>query len=675
MPTTDSNSAADTSTDRPRTGLTLSGGGFRATLFHLGVVRYLYEEKLLHKVTHICSVSGGSILAAHLVLNWARYTSPKEQEFEGAARELVDFVRRDVRGRVVRPWLVSWLAAGLPRLLGGRAWTRTSLLQRQYDRLYRGAKMRDLALPDSPDLHLLATSFTTGHLVAFGGNEMRLLDAPTAAPGLPNPSAVAAHDVPVALAVAASSAFPPLFPPVRVDAATFGPDPDKWPQPHYLTDGGVFDNLGIRRLLWMFEGQRLDAVVVSDAQRSLTREFTNEYLFAPGRTSRCVDLMMNRVSWFENLSAAEALERCQGRVLACRLTTRVEERHPFAPLTVHQDAVGTARTDLDDFTPDEIDAIVHHGYAVARAAAGAGGPPAERAAGHKVWTPARADRPARGGYTLRGIGRRKLGLFRPGHWASWALVLLAAFWVLLPVAVIAYQRVEVVEAQKQAAVAQDQVASIRQEDKLQADRVAKKFRMVRLLGDAVISGNPQNTQTPAGHQESADRRRKAWEQFANELRADPELAGYLNNEASRVRPVEKALAGGWPYPPGTERLLLELAKEVRSSIGSDAVGLDALKLGRKELYSELGEVVEAIADPKKSQLIAVVNSRRQFWRLYWGQMALVEGPEVEARMIAFGDLLTEWEETGRDAPPEMKAKLKEAADQLKAACQAELGAK
>lgn len=47
-------------------GLALSGGGFRATLFHLGVIRFLYERGLLPKVRIICSVSGGSILAAHL---------------------------------------------------------------------------------------------------------------------------------------------------------------------------------------------------------------------------------------------------------------------------------------------------------------------------------------------------------------------------------------------------------------------------------------------------------------------------------------------------------------------------------------------------------------------------------------------------------------------------------
>src|SRR5262245_8940794 len=171
MPAPDSGSHSATG-DRPRMGLTLSGGGFRATLFHLGVVRFLYEEKRLPQVTHICSVSGGSILAAHLVLNWERYTSPKEEEFNAAARELIEFVHSDLRGRVVRPWLFSWAALGLPRLKKGR-WWRTQLLQREYDRLCRGAKLRDLTTNNRPQLYLLTTSFTTGHLVAFGNSEMR----------------------------------------------------------------------------------------------------------------------------------------------------------------------------------------------------------------------------------------------------------------------------------------------------------------------------------------------------------------------------------------------------------------------------------------------------------------------------------------------------------------------
>ena len=56
------------------------------------------------------SVSGGSILAAHLVLNWERYASTNEDEFREVAKDLIGFIRQDVRGRLVRRWAVAgWL--------------------------------------------------------------------------------------------------------------------------------------------------------------------------------------------------------------------------------------------------------------------------------------------------------------------------------------------------------------------------------------------------------------------------------------------------------------------------------------------------------------------------------------------------------------------------------------
>ena len=73
-----------------RLGLALSGGGFRATLYHLGVVRFLRDAGILPKITHITSVSGGSILGAHLVLNWERYSGSPD-DFE----RLVDFRYRE----------------------------------------------------------------------------------------------------------------------------------------------------------------------------------------------------------------------------------------------------------------------------------------------------------------------------------------------------------------------------------------------------------------------------------------------------------------------------------------------------------------------------------------------------------------------------------------------------
>ena len=49
-------------------GLSLSGGGFRAALFHVGALRRLNELSIFHKIDTISSVSGGSILSAFLAV-------------------------------------------------------------------------------------------------------------------------------------------------------------------------------------------------------------------------------------------------------------------------------------------------------------------------------------------------------------------------------------------------------------------------------------------------------------------------------------------------------------------------------------------------------------------------------------------------------------------------------
>src|SRR6516165_5158432 len=82
-------------------GLALSGGGFRASLYHLGLVRFLRDAGILSSVSQITSVSGGSIFAAHLVLNWDRYNG-SPGDFHAAASELIAFVHLDVRNRILR---------------------------------------------------------------------------------------------------------------------------------------------------------------------------------------------------------------------------------------------------------------------------------------------------------------------------------------------------------------------------------------------------------------------------------------------------------------------------------------------------------------------------------------------------------------------------------------------
>jgi predicted acylesterase/phospholipase RssA len=100
-------------------GLALSGGGFRASLYHLGLVRFLRDASVLGQVTHITSVSGGSIFAAHLVLNWDRYNG-SANKFDAAAFEFLSFVRLDVRNRIARRFPLT-LPLRWPRRLLGRS--------------------------------------------------------------------------------------------------------------------------------------------------------------------------------------------------------------------------------------------------------------------------------------------------------------------------------------------------------------------------------------------------------------------------------------------------------------------------------------------------------------------------------------------------------------------------
>src|SRR3954468_9399368 len=155
-----------------RIGLALSGGGFRASPYHLGLVRFLRDAGVLPRVSHITSVSGGSVLAAHLALNWERYNgSPKE--FDAAAAEILNFVQLDVRNRIIRRFPLALPLRWPRRLLGrsNRQLSRTGRLEWHYEKSLYGATSL-FQLPETPQLHLLATNVSEGCLCSFNRNGM-----------------------------------------------------------------------------------------------------------------------------------------------------------------------------------------------------------------------------------------------------------------------------------------------------------------------------------------------------------------------------------------------------------------------------------------------------------------------------------------------------------------------
>src|SRR5262245_61151173 len=224
-------------------GLALSGGGFRATLYHLGLVRFLRDAGILSQVTHITSVSGGSILAAHLALNWERYNG-SANEFDAAASEILSFVRLDVRNRVFRRFpLVAPLRWALrPLGLSSRKMTRTGLLENHYEKnLYGDTSLFEL--PEKPQLHILTTNLSEGCLCSFHRNGLLMVRRQVNSTYRIDRVHIGLATV--AMAVTASSAFPGFFPPVELTGTDVGANAGEFGRQAY-TDGGVFDNLGVR---------------------------------------------------------------------------------------------------------------------------------------------------------------------------------------------------------------------------------------------------------------------------------------------------------------------------------------------------------------------------------------------------------------------------------------------
>jgi len=346
-------------------GLALSGGGFRATLYHLGLVRFLRDAKILPNVTQVTSVSGGSILAAHLVLNWDRYNG-SASEFDAAASELLAFVTLDVRNRILRRFPLGLTVRWMRRLAGfsNRQLTRPGLLEYHYEK-YLFGETSLFELPEKPRLHILATNLSEGCLCSFNRDGLLVMRRGANGGGIRvDQSRASLATVP--MAVAASSAFPGFFPPLELSEAEVGTPASDFGRQSF-TDGGVFDNLGIRMFHYLkeylgAEHSELDGVLISDVGKPIAIQ-QDQGAGGMVRTSlRASDILMDRVWQLET----ETFRGTPGFVFA-RVVEVVEPcEDPTALHPELQRRLPAMRTDLDRFSPLEIRSLVRHGYCVGR---------------------------------------------------------------------------------------------------------------------------------------------------------------------------------------------------------------------------------------------------------------------------------------------------------------------
>jgi NTE family protein len=229
-------------------GLCLSGGGFRAMLFHAGSLWRLNDAGYLPRLDRISSVSGGSITAGVLALAWRDLAFGEAGVATNYADAVVEPLRRFAGRTIDVPAVV--LGTLTPFL------TINGVLSRRYRALFGTHHLQDL--PDRPEFVFDATNLQSGDLWRFAKR----------AEGDWRVGSRLAPDTPIAHVVAASSAFPPVLAPARFSYGdgelTAGGHPELAGDPYkrrvVLADGGVYDNLGLEAV-WTSCRQ----VLISDA--------------------------------------------------------------------------------------------------------------------------------------------------------------------------------------------------------------------------------------------------------------------------------------------------------------------------------------------------------------------------------------------------------------------------
>jgi NTE family protein len=343
----------------PGVGLALSGGGFRATLFHIGGLWRLNELGFLPRLSRISSVSGGSITSGVLALHW------RELAFQqGVATNFVETLVTPLRTfceRSVDVWAIGE-GAFLP-------WkTVSDAVREEYEtHLFGAATLQDL--PDTPRFVFNTTNFQTGIDFRFskpyaGDYRLGLIPEPTFT---------------LALAVTASSAFPPFLSPVVVDVdptafeRTAGADlydHVDYRRTLYLTDGGVYDNLGLETV-W----NRYDTVLVSDAGKPLDvpAEVATSW---KDQALRAMDIATNQVRSLRKRALLDDLVRGVRKGTYWGITTNIGDYRiadyavggPLACDPATTSGLASIRTRLNPFSEAEQCQLINWGYALCDAA-------------------------------------------------------------------------------------------------------------------------------------------------------------------------------------------------------------------------------------------------------------------------------------------------------------------
>lgn len=308
---------------------------------------------LLPKIDRISAVSGGAILSGLLAAHWGRLNFNDDGAAENFREEVVnpigDFCSRnlDVAG-----------------ILGGFL-PFTNLMARAYRRHLVGSlTLQDM--PDTPDFIFNAAHLETGRNWTFSKPRMRTYKL----------GVVDRPDIPLSIAIAASSAFPPWFSPVVLRLS-----PDRFRKTELaelfdrvdlkkkvsLTDGGLYDNIGVHAI------RDFETLLVSDASNPLTpREKWSAFHWMSHRITRPVEIAVEQTRALRrNRDIMRPLTETKTKTGAFwMISTDMAEYRSGTPFKVDDEwkpYFEGVRTRLNSFSHEEKARLTNWGYAQADA--------------------------------------------------------------------------------------------------------------------------------------------------------------------------------------------------------------------------------------------------------------------------------------------------------------------
>ena len=399
---------------RGKIGLALSGGGFRASLYHIGVLAKLAEYDLLRHIEVLSCVSGGSIIGAHYYLELRRLINVEKKSDESISRDdyikLIETIADDFLAGVQKNPRVRLLANPWTnlKLIFSLSYSRTHRLGELYEELIysrikdgEGANKRWLnnlfIYPEGkkdflprrdnwsrhskiPELVLNATTLNSGHNWQYTASWMG--ESPTAIDAdfdcndryrrtYYHESPDAYKNVRLGGAVGASSCVPGLFEPLILS----GLYQDTTIR---LIDGGIYDNQGIDSLL----EQDCNVIIASDASGQLATEKdpgggivkpllrSNVTVMEKVRNNQLADLKIRKRSGIlKGFTVVHLKQGIEGQIVepACNTESPFVENDSNAvtPYGIRKDIqqlLSAVRTDLDSFSDLEAYALMTSGY-------------------------------------------------------------------------------------------------------------------------------------------------------------------------------------------------------------------------------------------------------------------------------------------------------------------------